>query len=205
MAGAEAAFQEIIKIWKAMWTSMGWKATVVGNPHATPHPFYRPLVSRVSTFRSCNGRNYETGCWVRWLAAAKLAERLGKPIVVADSDVMPRGLKPADTAVLDKPVHVLDRHGVPCLVYLTPEGGRQIVNWMMAYSPPADLNQVSDMMFFLQDLKDGKKVEHGPYWCYLYGDKNHPEWEQAKAWHFAAAACRGTGSHKLEVIKRCVG
>jgi hypothetical protein len=204
MAGAEPAFQEIIKIWKAKWTMMGWNAEVVSKPHATCHPFYHPLVSRVSTYRTSNGRNYETGCWVRWLAASKLADRLGQPIVVADSDVMPRDLKPADTKALSDPVHLLDRHGVPCLVYLTPEGGRKIVNWMMAYQPPADLTQVSDMMFFLQDLKDGNKVKHGPHWCYLYGDKNNPEWQNAKAWHFAAAACRGTGQHKLDTIKKCV-
>jgi hypothetical protein len=186
MMHCEAGYQDLLRHWKATWTAQGWDASVIGHGHAKPHPFYRPLDSKVRTYPTSNGKNYESGCWLRWLAAAECAKKLNGPVLMADSDVIPYSFTPAMTDELNKDVHVLDRFGVPCLVYLTPLGAQHIAELAMAYNPPPGKTHVSDM---------------GPWWCYQYGDNNFPDWKTAKAVHFSASACRGQGEHKINTIR----
>lgn len=200
MAHSEAGYQQLLHIWKTRWTSQGWDAAVVGMRHARPHPFYKPLSSKVRTYPTSNGLNYEEGCWIRWLAAAECAKKLKGPVVMADSDVIPYNFHPEDTAGFDQDVHVLDRFGVPCMVYVTPEGAEHIASLAMSYNPPPGTTHVSDMIFFIEELVTHGLVHHGPWYCYLYGDNNFPDWRTAKAVHFSASACRGHGQHKVSTV-----
>ena len=202
MAGAEPSYQQLAQVWKRSWVANGWTSAIVGMQHANRHPFGRLIQQKVRLFPTHNGHNYETGCWVRWAAAANVAKMINKPVVMADTDVINYALKPEALDGLQGDVHVLDRFGVPCLVYLTPAGAEWLTEQIMAMSLPPDRSHYSDMLFFIEELvgKKNPKVTHGPWLCYAYGDTNFPDWEKAPTIHFAAGACRGQGPKKLNTV-----
>lgn len=200
MASSEPAYQQLARMWKESWAKHGWTPTVVSHNLARAHPYYKMINSKVRAYPSHNGRNYETGCWVRWAAAAAACKKLNSPIIMSDTDVMNYGFTPEATRGFGADIQVLDRFGVPCMVYLTPEGAERLLAMIMEHRLPPNVSHWSDMHFFIEILLKEGKIHHGPWACYQYGDDNFPDWKTAPCVHFAAGACRGQGQQKLNVI-----
>jgi hypothetical protein len=204
MSGSEPAYQKLASLWKRSWERNGWTAAVIGEQMARKHPFSRLIYEKTRRFPSHNGRNYEAGCWVRWAAAAASATLIDAPVVMADTDVINYGLTPEQLSQHKLgDFHVLDRFGVPCMVYMTPRGAEWFVEQIVAVQFPADRNHYSDMLFMIEEFigKKHEKVQHGPWLCYAYGDNNFPDWQKAPCVHFSAGACRGQGDVKLNTVR----
>jgi hypothetical protein len=90
---------EVLKVFTMNWTSQGYVVEVLSESDAKKHPDYRKFKRRVSRYPTTNAREYETACFLRWLAlnVAKTAQAIydGKPHV---SDMhMFQGLRIGDS------------------------------------------------------------------------------------------------------------
>ena len=61
---------EMLRHWSASWAKRGWEPVVLSRKHAENHPFCAEYESRVRRLPTVNDLNYETACYLRWLAVA---------------------------------------------------------------------------------------------------------------------------------------
>ena len=79
----------VIELWRQSWQDHGWDPVILGIDEAQKHPRFEQFKSAVLKLPTINGRDYETMCYLRWLAMA-----MQGPGWFTDYDVMNYGFKP---------------------------------------------------------------------------------------------------------------
>lgn len=203
MAQDDPHFEALLRVWAHSWRSMGWRPFVV-DPFdvAKRHPLYHPFFNRCFSLPTCNPKDYEMGCWLRWLAFEVLVEELRQPLLEVDSDVLNYALSPFSEAMFPKgapDVLLLDGNCNACAVYANRAGAAKIVSEAFAWNPPHE--QASDMWFFGDFGKAHPEFVCKPPLCGEF--QAHYPW-QLPLVHFATGACGGRGEAKKAAIERYI-
>jgi len=205
LSGREPDWQELLGLWTKSWQDKGFQPRVIGMPIARLHPLFRPAYSKARSLPTCNPVEYEAGCWIRWLAAAKVAHATQKPLLMSDSDVMNFGLKPSEFNGCKDDIVILDRDRVCCLVYLTPRGAERVVEAFMAYRPSDGCSQVSDMLFWFETFSRKLPVPSGvglrTNICMDYDYVKKSPQNRPPCVHFSAKSCTGGRTPKSDAVK----
>lgn len=206
LKGREPDWQELLELWKTSWKSHGFTPAVIGTRSAKLHPLFWPAYSKARSLPTSNPVDYETGCWIRWLAAAKVASMTRKPLLMSDSDVINFGLSPKEFDGCKDDIVILDRDRVCCLVYLSPRGAERVVESFMSYQLPEGCSHVSDMFFwwevFSKKLPTPPGVGFRTNICMDYDYlKKSPEYRPPCV-HFSAKSCSGGRTPKSDAVRR---
>jgi hypothetical protein len=170
--GGEAA---LIIEWQKSWRACDFLPVMLTHQHADAHPRAAEFLKIVENFPSSNPKGYDLSCWMRWLAFAQVGGGL-----MTDYDVIARCFSTEFLALPDH-VTVLDRGGVPCAVYATPEGAQIIVDHIIKGPHKHNGIHYSDMVW-AQSMNFPK----APGLTSPYGA---PGWENAPAVHFSHFDC----------------
>lgn len=137
----------LIILWQKSWRACEFLPVMLTHQQADAHPRAKEFVEIVSKFPSSNPAGYDLSCWMRWLAFAQVGGGL-----MTDYDIIARFFSVELLTTLSNDINVLDRGGVPCAVYATPEGAQQIVDDIIRPKRPGvhrhDGKHHSDMLFF---------------------------------------------------------
>lgn len=171
--GKEAA---LIILWQRSWRAQDFLPVMLTHQHADAHPRAKEFMARVSRFPSTNPPGYDRACWMRWLALARVGGGL-----MTDYDIIARAFVPEFLMELPHDINVLDRGGVPCAVYATPEGAQRIVDDIIAKAHPVDSRHFSDMLHFQKMGYPKAPALTAPYGA--------PDWKLAPAVHFSHSDC----------------
>lgn len=190
---------ELICIWKKSWSRNGVEPRVLTPAHAHSHPRYQEFLDHINTLPTVNSRSYENACYLRWLAFD--IEFGGW---MTDYDVINFEFVPADRI---NDVELFEYSCVPCMVWATPNGAKQIVQRMFDYSPNDGVElskdgprHCSDMYAFIKYFSSCRIAKPE---CVQF---DSPGWESAPAVHFSAS---GVHAHykspvpKSIAIKEC--
>ncbi len=189
-----AVEQGLIILWQKSWRANDFLPVTLTHQMADAHPRAEEFLRLVRTFPSSNPAGYDLACWMRWLALAQVGGGL-----MTDYDVIAGAFSPEFLA-LPNDVTVLDRGGVPCAVYATPEGAQQIVDDILAFphkfDKAEDGGHYSDMLCF--------QLLNYPKAPTLTAPFGAPDWRDAPAVHFSHADCsrERPGKHRHEIIRK---
>ncbi len=185
--GAEAA---LIILWQKSWRDCEFLPVMLTHQHADAHPRAEEFKQVVSKFPSSNPAGYDLSCWLRWLAFAQVGGGL-----MTDYDIIARAFSPEFLA-LPHEVNVLDRGGVPCAVYATPEGAQRIVDAIIQEPHNHDGKHYSDMLHF-----QARGYPKAPDLTSPFGA---PGWENAPAVHFSHFDCsrERPGLKRPQIIRK---
>jgi hypothetical protein len=200
----EYDWQLLLVQWEKSWKKFGFDPCIVGLPVARPHALFHPVYSKAKSMPTCNARDYEVGCWLRWLAAAEVARRTRKSVLVADSDVINFGITPAMCDAFKEDITFLDSDRVCCLVHLTPRGAEQVVEGIMGYQVPEGRSHTSDMFFFWETMSKKLPTPHGvqvgPFLCEDYSYVRKDPTLKPLAIHFSSKSCPSGRTPKSSAV-----
>ena len=149
------------------WTSQGYVVEVLSESDAKKHPDYRKFKRRVSRYPTTNAREYETACFLRWLALNVAKGQLQSDYDVLnisfDSDTYTKTIK--DHKYFGLKIVNFDAHLVPCAVHIEDAiASDALINILMsknlAKTAQSTINgkpHVSDMHMF-QGLRIGDSI-----------------------------------------------
>ena len=128
---------EILSLWAASWRMNGWNPVILGRDIARRHPLYEPFLAKVNSMPTVNGREYETACYLRWLAMVVVGGGL-----MVDDDVV--NLHQPPIAIPD----YLAAWGMVSDTELsgTADQFSTIVQWIMDWEVDAAHRHISDMI-----------------------------------------------------------
>jgi hypothetical protein len=148
--GKSVELDRIVALWARSWSEQGWKPVVLDEETAKLHADYPTLLRRIPHLPTVNAIDYETACYVRWLALAQAGGGL-----MVDFDVLNKGFPPDHLHPGSRHLLVLGADRIPCAVYATPEGVKEITRWFLqpnllrkALTKIDGRDHCSDMTFF---------------------------------------------------------
>lgn len=191
-------YGKLLRVWRHSWGVHEWSAQIQ-DPFevAKSHPLYQPFFNRCYSLPTCNPKDYEMGCWLRWPALAVLTKRLDRPALLVDSDVLNYGL--LGLGMPQQDITLLDGNCNACAVLVTPAGAERLVEQMFAWTPRHE--QASDMWFFSDFAAANPQLQARPPVCGEF--RAHYDW-QLPLVHFATGACGGRGAAKELAISNYV-
>lgn len=180
----------LIVLWQKSWRRSGFEPVILTHQHAEAHDKFEEFDKLVRSFPSMNPPGYDLACWHRWLALSRVGGGLQ-----TDHDLIARAFSP-EMLALPNDITVLDRGGVPCAVYTTPDGANQIVEDILAMEHKHDGRHYSDMIA-LQALGYTKAPE-------LTAPVGADGWKDAPATHYSHHNCNLTfpGQKRTDIIRR---
>lgn len=195
MHGDFGHYDKLLRVWNTSWVDHQWCPRLV-DPFecAKKHPLYQPFFNRCFSLPTCNPKDYEMSCWLRWPALAVVAKELSRPVLLVDSDVLNYGLLPLASPTQD--ITLLDGNCNACAVLVTPAGAERLVEQMFAWNPKHE--QASDMWFFSDFATANPGLQSKPPICGEY--RAHYPWQGLPLIHFATGACGGRGVAKERAI-----
>lgn len=164
---SSALHAEILKVFTKNWASQGYMVEVLSESDAKKHPDYRKFKRRVSRYPTTNSREYETACFLRWLALNVAKGQLQSDYDVLnisfDSDAYSKTIK--DHKYFDLRIVNFDAHLVPCAVHIEDAiASDALINILMsknlAKTAQSTINgkpHISDMHMF-QGLRIGDSI-----------------------------------------------
>lgn len=192
--GKSVELDRIVALWARSWSEQGWKPVVLDEETAKLHAGYLPLLRRIPSLPTVNSADYETACYVRWLALAQAGGGL-----MTDFDVLNKGFPPEHFLPGTRNLLVLGAETIPCAVYATPDGVSEILRWFLL---PSNLTKAlvtekgkphcSDMTFF-----------QGCYKGEVFARCEQPDLRpDFPLWHVCGKYV-GPGRSKYEVMEFC--
>lgn len=153
----QVAELRLISLWRRVWTEAGWEPFVLSEWHARKSPFFDEYLAAVMRLPSVNSREYETACYMRWMALATVGGGY-----MADYDVFPAkrndpsGLPEMTGVMLNRLQIFQNRNVCPSFVFAMQSVAEQLTRLFVAEKPPGyrDHNgrpHYSDM-YALEDL-----------------------------------------------------
>lgn len=185
----QVAELRLISLWRDHWSAAAWEPFVLNEWHARQSAFFDEYLAAVQKLPSVNSREYETACYLRWMALAAVGGGY-----MADYDVFPakrgksRGLPEMTGVMLNRLQVFQNRNVCPSFVYAQQSVAENITRLFVADKPPGyrDHNgrpHYSDM-YALEDMvvADSDLIQTHDLVRDYMGSEG---WEKAPFIHFA--------------------
>jgi len=166
---------QLASLWRRSWAASEFVPVMLTHQIVQSHPKFAEYDALVRSFPTVNPPGYDLACWHRWLALDMAGGGL-----MTDYDVICRAFSP-ELLQFPDPITILDRGGVPCAVYVTAAGARQLVDDILSFPHKHDGKHYSDMFFF--------QAKGYPRAGSLTAPYDSPDFPTAPAVHFSHRDC----------------
>ena len=74
----------LVELWRKLWADQGWTPVVLNMTDAIQHPLFPAVAARILQYPSVNDWRYESLCYYRWCAYARVGG------LCVDYDILPQ-------------------------------------------------------------------------------------------------------------------